>query len=69
MIVGIKEFNVEMNIKTAGVELEVRDPDGRHRGDLVVTKANVIWCPGKTTRDNGKQISWDRFIAMMEALP
>ena len=69
MQISIKEFNVAMDIKTAGVELDVKDTEGRHLGDLVVTKTRVIWCPGRTTPDNGKALNWDRFIKMMEALP
>lgn len=68
MQISIKEFNVEMEIKNRGVELEVRDPDGNHRGDLVVTKTHVIWCGGRTTPENGKSLTWNRFIAMMDAL-
>jgi hypothetical protein len=62
----IKEFDVEMELKNKGIELEVRNDD-KHQGDLVLTKAAVIWCPGKTTRDNGKKLSWAKFIELMEA--
>ncbi len=69
MRISIKEFNVDMEIKTAGVELDVRDTDGSHFGDLIVTKTQVIWCRGRTTRENGKSLTWDRFIRTMEAAP
>ena len=65
MNVEIKQFNVDMQVKTKGIELEVRDPSGAHRGDLVITKTKLIWCPGKTDPKNGHQVSWDKFIAMM----
>lgn len=67
MKVKIKDFGVPMEIMNRGIELEVKGTDGSHRGDLVITKANVIWCPGRTTRPNGKAVRWDRFIAMMNA--
>jgi len=67
MKVSIKDFNINMQIKNRGIELEVRTTSGDHLGDLVVSKTKLIWCPGKTTRKNGYAISWDDFIAHMEA--
>lgn len=68
MQIAIKEFNVDMEIKTKGIELEVRDPDGTHRGDLVLTKTTVIWCRGRTTRANGKSLTWTKFMEMMDTV-
>ncbi len=67
MKVKIKDFKVEMGVKTNGVEFEVRDPDGNLRGDCYVTKTGLIWCQGKTTRKNGVKMSWDEFISQMQA--
>ena len=48
MKVNIKRFNVDMEIKTSGIEFEVRTPSGKdHLGDLVLTKSNLIWCRGR----------------------
>ncbi len=68
MEVSIKNFDVDMKIKTNGIELDVSDTDGRHLGDLFVTKTRLIWCRGKTTRQNGKQLSWEQFMDYMERL-
>jgi hypothetical protein len=66
MKVWIKNFDVEMELKNNGVEFEVYSADGStHRGDLILTRAAVIWCPGKTKRENGKKLSWDKFIDLM----
>lgn len=67
MNVSIKEFDVAMEVKNKGIELDVADPQGTHIGDLVVTKAKLIWCKGKTGRKNGKEIKWKDFIDYMEA--
>jgi hypothetical protein len=67
--VFIKEFDVEMELKNNGVELDVSDPHGNHIGDLIVTKTKLIWCQGRTRGANGKQIMWDEFIAYMNARP
>ena len=67
MKVLIKSFDVSMEVKNKGVELDVSDTDGKHIGDLVVTKTGLIWCAGRTQRQNGKRISWKDFIAQMEA--
>ena len=66
MNVSIKDFQVAMEIKNRGIELAVRDTDGTHRGDLVVTKTRVIWCRGRTTRANGHSLTWSQFIALMQ---
>lgn len=67
MIVRVKDFNVEMEIKNTGIELEVRDPQDNFLGDLIVTKTQIIWCKGKTGRQNGKKINLEKFIAMMDS--
>lgn len=65
MIVSIKEFDVDMAVRNKGIELDVSGNDG-HKGDLVITKTQLIWCKGKTQRDNGIAISWNDFIEYME---
>ncbi len=65
MKVSIKEFDVAMDVKNNGVELDISDPKGVHLGDLVVTKTKLIWCKGKTDRTNGKEITWEDFITYM----
>jgi len=67
MIVKIKSFEVEMELKNNGIELEIRDNDDAFLGDLVVTKTKLIWCKGKTNRKNGKTMDLKKFIEMMEA--
>jgi len=60
--VRVKDFAVEMELGTKGIELEVRSPTtGRHVGDLIVTKTQVIWCEGRTGRANGKKVSFEDF--------
>ena len=55
-----------MEIKNKGIELDVYDNSGKHLGDLVVTKTKLIWCKGRTAPQNGRAISWVRFIEMMD---
>ena len=68
MNVSIKDFDVEMRIKNNGIELDISDSNGNHLGDLVVTKTKLIWCTGRTQRQNGKPITWKNFIAYMVTL-
>ena len=42
MKVAIKQLNTEMPLKNKGMEIEVRDNTGKHRGDLVINRAKVI---------------------------
>lgn len=65
MKVTIKKFNVEMEVKTNGIEFGVRDNDGNFLGDCYLTKTGLIWCQGRTTRSRGKQIDWTDFIRYM----
>ena len=62
MNVSIKQFDVKMDLKNRGIELEVRSANGEdHLGDLIVTKTSLIWCEGRTRRENGKRLSWTQF--------
>jgi hypothetical protein len=64
--VSIKDFDVAMEVKNNGVELDIANSKG-HVGDLVVTKTKLIWCKGKTGRKNGIEVKWEDFIAFMES--
>ena len=66
MKVSIKSFDVEMEIKRGGVEFGVRDIKGNGLGSFIVTKTGLIWCKGRTTRANGKQVDWSKFIEWIQ---
>ena len=66
MNVSIKDFDVDMKIKNNGIELEVYGNNEEHLGDLYVTKTKLIWCKGKTSRANGKEIKWQAFMDYMD---
>jgi hypothetical protein len=68
MKVSFKEFDVEMALGNKGIELDVSGNEG-HKGDLVITKTQLIWCEGRTRRENGTSISWQDFIDYMENRP
>lgn len=65
MIVRIKQFDVQMELKNNGIELEIRDPQDKFLGDLIVTKTQLIWCEGRTTRANGKSISLKKLMGYL----
>lgn len=65
MNVSIKKFNVEMEVRNAGLEFEVRDTKDNHIGDLVVTKTKLVWCEGRVRPENGKAITWEDFRHFM----
>jgi len=67
MKVSVKSFDVDMDLKNKGVELDIANTDGSHLGDLVITKTQLIWCPGKTHRKNGISVNWDTFAKWMES--
>ena len=66
MQVKVKDFNVEMEVKSSGIEFEVRTPDGSSQhGDCYLTMTNLIWCKGKTSKQKGLKISWNDFMTIM----
>jgi len=68
MQVRIKQFDVNMEVKSSGIEFEVRTPDGSQQlGDCYVTMTGLVWCKGKTSKKNGVRISWKDFIEYMES--
>ena len=67
MKVSIKDFQISMDIKNSGIELDIYSNDDKHLGDLVVNKTRLVWCKGKTDVANGKKISWEDFIEFMES--
>jgi hypothetical protein len=61
MKVSIKQFDVEMDVKNSGIEFAVYEDD-KQLGDLILSKAKLIWCDGRTRRENGVSIKWADFI-------
>lgn len=69
MKIGIKKFNVNMDVKSTGIEFEVRSADGSQQlGDCYLTMTGLVWCKGKTKKKNGVKISWSDFIEVMTTL-
>lgn len=68
MNVKIKSFDVDMDVKQKGIELEVRTPNGDSQlGDCYVTMKGLVWCPGKTSKKNGIEIKWTDLISLMSS--
>jgi hypothetical protein len=68
MQVKIKTFDVNMDVKSNGIEFEVRKPDGTAQvGDCYLTMTGLIWCSGKTAKKNGLKISWADFQEIMKS--
>ena len=67
MNVRVKGVDVEMEIKNHGVELEVQDAGGTFLGNVILTKTQVIWCRGYTSREHGKKLDWEAFARLMDA--
>ena len=66
MRVLIKNFNVDMEVKSKGLELEVRTPDSKKQlGDCYVTMTGLVWCKGKTDKQNGIKLSWDELADIL----
>jgi hypothetical protein len=68
MQVSIKKFDVGMEVKNNGIELEIRKPSGDFLGDVVLTKTKIIWCEGKRKPANGSALTWEQFREYMNSL-
>jgi len=68
MKVYIKRLGVDMQIKNRAIEIAVYSEDGEeHLGDLVINKANLIWCKGRARpKKGGIGMSWTKFIEDIE---
>ena len=65
MEVWIKSLKVDMQVKQSGIELEVRSPDGKDQlGDCYATMTGLVWCSGRTKKDNGIKVKWEDFITI-----
>lgn len=62
MNLSIKKFEVQMDLKNKGMELEVRTSKDEHIGDLIVKKKGLTWCSGRTTEKYGTTKSWEEII-------
>jgi len=68
MQVKIKKFFVDMNVKTNGIEFEVRKPDGSTQiGDCFLTMTGLVWCKGRKGKKNGIYIFWEEFMEIMKS--
>ena len=65
MKLTIKDLYVEMEIKTRGMEIEVRGTSNRHLGDLRIKKGGLEWCKGRA--QTGVKVQWSTFIEFMES--
>ncbi|OFZ68589.1 MAG: hypothetical protein A2V79_08860 [Betaproteobacteria bacterium RBG_16_56_24] len=60
MEVWIKSLEVDMQVKQKGIELEVRGKDGESQlGDCYATMTGLVWCKGKTKKENGIKLKWE----------
>ena len=68
MQVYINKLGVDMQVKIRPIELAVYSEDEKeYLGRLVINKANLIWCPGRTRpKHGGISMSWAKFIEVMQ---
>lgn len=68
MKVAIKSFDVAMDVKQSGIEFQVNAPDGStHHGDCYVTMSGLVWCKGRTKKENGVKVSWEQLMQICES--
>ena len=68
MQVKIKSFDVNMDVKSNGIEFEVRKADGSAQlGDCFLTMTGLVWCKGKTGKKKGVKISWPDLMEILKS--
>ena len=66
MKIKIKDLNTEsMVIAEKGIELEFRETNKEHTGDLIIKPTKTIWNEGQTSK-HGKSINWPEFFKFMQ---
>jgi hypothetical protein len=66
--VVIKQFDVKMEVKSKGIEFEVRTPDDSSQlGDCYLTMTGLVWCKGRTSKQHGIKISWSDFMEILKS--
>lgn len=63
MKVSISQLEVSMELGNNGVTFAVYSNDGKeYLGKLIVGKAGVTWCKGRTQPQNGIKLTWEKLI-------
>lgn len=68
MQVGLAMDEVNITLGNKGVSFFVADNNGKHIGTIRVGRATVEWRKGKTRYGNGKQLSLEKLIDLLEDL-
>ena len=66
MVVKIKKFDLDLEIKNKGLELEIRSTNDEFLGDMIINKKGITWCKGKKTPKNGISKNWEEIIKIFE---
>ncbi len=65
----IKDLNTSSSeITEKGIELEFRELDGKHIGDLIITPTELIWNKGRTSK-YGKSMNWPELFKSVKQRP
>ena len=68
MEVHIKKFGVNMQVRSSGIEFEIHPPKGGDQiGDCYLTMTGLFWCKGRTGKNRGINVSWEKFITIMSS--
>lgn len=67
MQVRIKDLQVSMDLGNNGLEIEIKNNNGEHLGDLRIGRAKIEWCKGRTRAGNGIQIKLNELIKLIES--
>lgn len=63
----VRVTDIEAQLGNKGVILYIADNDGTHRGKLRLGQATVEWCKGRTRIGNGKRISMEKFVELLDS--
>lgn len=60
MKVYIKDMQLPIEVKSKGMEFEIRSPKGEFLGDMILSKTGLTWCKGKA--QIGKHKRWEEIM-------
>lgn len=65
---GDLTLKVTVPLGNDGINLNIADTDNVHVGDLRIGRGRVVWMRGKTTEKNGKSITMNKFLELLDSI-
>lgn len=66
--VKVELDRVTVPLGNNGINLKIADNEDVHVGDLRIGRGRVVWMRGKTTEKNGKTLTMNKFLELLDSI-